>query len=113
MRQFRRDAGSGTILALAVVALSVATLGVSQIVANNLLTGARLNAIADSAALSADDALRGLSTGYPCEVAEDIANENVVILDECRIVGFEAFVSLHVQSMGIVLNASARAGPSN
>jgi secretion/DNA translocation related TadE-like protein len=113
MRQFRRDAGSGTILALAVVALSVATLGVSQIVANNLLTGARLNAIADSAALSADDALRGLSTGYPCEVAEAIASENVVILDECRIVGFEAFVSLHVQSMGIVLNASARAGPSN
>jgi hypothetical protein len=37
----------------------------------------------------------------------------MVILDECRIVGFEAFVKMHVDSMGIVLNATARAGPSN
>lgn len=107
------DSGSGTILALAVVGLSVACLGISQTVALNLLAGARLNAVAELAALAADDSLRGLTTGYPCEIAEAIAKENVAILDECRIVGFEAFVSLHVQSMGIVLNASARAGPSS
>lgn len=113
MRPAIGEFGSGTILAMAVVALSVSCLGLSQIVAVNLLTEARLNAVAESAALSADDALRGLTTGYPCEVAKAIATENVVILDECRIVGFEAFVSLHVQSMGIVLSASARAGPSS
>ena len=104
--------GSGTILAVAVIGLSIACLGITQTIALNLLMGARLNAVADSAALSADDALRGLVTGYPCEVAASIAKENMAILDECRIVGFEAFVKLHVQSMGIVLNASARAGPS-
>jgi secretion/DNA translocation related TadE-like protein len=105
--------GSGTVLSLSVVFLSVACLGISQIVAGHLLTQARLQAVTDSAALAADDALRGLSTGFPCEIARGIATENMAILDECRIVGFEAFVSLHVQSMGIVLNASARAGPSS
>lgn len=108
-----RDHGSGTVLSLAVIGLSIACLGVSQTIAINLLSEARLHAAAESAALSADDALRGLITGYPCEIAKEIAAENMVILDECRIVGFEAFVKLHVDSMGIVLNATARAGPSS
>ena len=107
------EGGSGTVLSLAVISLSVLCLGVTQTIALNLLAGARLTAITDSAALSADDALRGLVTGYPCEIAKAIAAENVVILDECRIVGFEVFVKTHVQSMGIVLNATARAGPSS
>ncbi len=107
-----RETGSGTVLSLALIALSVSCLGITQTIALHLLSGARLNAIAESAALSADDALRGLTTGYPCEIAREIASENMVILDECRIVGFEAFVKLHVDSMGIVLNATARAGPS-
>jgi secretion/DNA translocation related TadE-like protein len=105
--------GSGTVLALSVVFVSVACLGVSQIVALQLLTQVRLNAVADAAALAADDALRGLTTGFPCEIAGAIAQENMANLNECRIVGFEAFVNLRVQSMGIVLNASARAGPSS
>ena len=107
------ETGSGTVLSLAVIALSVLCLGVTQTLALSLLSGARLTAITESVALSADDALRGLITGYPCEIAEEIAAENVVILDECRIVGFEVFVKTHVQSMGIVLNATARAGPSS
>lgn len=106
------DRGSGTVLSLAVIVLSISCLGITQTIALNLLAGARLNAVADAAALSADDALRGLITGYPCEIAKEIAAENMVILDECRIVGFEAFVKMHVDSMGIVLNATARAGPS-
>ena len=107
------EKGSGTILALGIIALSVSALVLTQTVASSLLAEARLSAIADSIAISADDALRGLDTGYPCEIARSIASENMVILDECRIVGFEAFVKLHVESMGIVLNASARAGPSS
>ena len=82
-------------------------------VADTFLRQERLQAVADSAALAADDALRGLTTGFPCDIATTIARENMVILDECRIVGFEAFVNLRSQGMGIVLNASARAGPSN
>ncbi|MFM6939620.1 MAG: Rv3654c family TadE-like protein [Rhodoluna sp.] len=107
------DRGSGTILALAVVMLSVACLGVVEVIAGNFLRQARLASVADSAALAADDALRGLTTGFPCDIAKAIARENMANLDECRIVGFEAFVNLQVQGIGIVLNASARAGPSN
>lgn len=107
-----RDSGSGTALALAVIGISISCFGVTQTIALHLLADARLNAITESAALSADDALRGLITGYPCDIAREIAVENMVILDECRIVGFETFVKMHVDSMGIVLNATARAGPS-
>lgn len=107
------DSGSGTIMAVAVIGLSVATFSLTQTIAQNLLADARLVATTEAAALAADDALRGLTTGFPCEIAKEIAAENVAILDECRIVGFEAFVKLHTQSMGIVLNASARAGPSS
>jgi secretion/DNA translocation related TadE-like protein len=109
----RFDRGSGTILALALIFSSIASFGFAQVVALEVLTQARLDAAADSAALAADDALRGLMVGYPCEIAKAVALENMANLDECRIVGFEAFVNLQVKSMGIVLNASARAGPSN
>ena len=109
----RLDRGSGTVLALAVIFTCIASFGVAQVVALEALTQARLDAAADSAALAADDALRGLTVGYPCEIAKAVALENMANLDECRIVGFEAFVNLQVKSMGIVLNASARAGPSN
>jgi hypothetical protein len=110
--KFEREHGAGTVLSLALMALSIACFALTQTVALQLLSGARLTAITESAALSADDALRGLITGYPCEIASEIAVENMVILDECRIVGFEAFIKMHVESMGIVLNATARAGPS-
>ena len=113
MGESRGDAGSGTIMAIALIGLCLACFGLSQTIALNLLADARLVAATEAAALSADDSLRGLITGYPCEIAKTIAAENVAILDECRIVGFEAFVKLHTQSMGIVLNASARAGPSS
>ena len=109
----RNDRGAGTILALAIMGLSVASLGVTEMVVDNFLGQERLQAFADSAVIAAEDALRGLTTGYPCDIARAIATENMVNLDECRIVGFEAFVNLRSQGMGIVLNASARAGPSN
>ena len=107
------DSGSGTLLALSVIFACIASFALASVIALEVLTQARLDAAADSAALAADDALRGLTVGYPCEIAEAVALENMAILDECRIVGFEAFVKLHVESMGIVLNASARAGPSS
>ena len=113
MFAFAGQRGSGTILVFSVLALSVGCLALSQAAVASIIAQVRLNAAADSAALTADDALRGLITGYPCEIAKEIALDNMAILDECRIVGFEAFVKLHIQTMGIVLNASARAGPSN
>ena len=112
MNLYRGESGSGTILAVAVIGLSLATFGISQAIAMNLLTEARLVATAEAAALSADDALRGLITGYPCEIAQEIASTNMAFLDECRIVGLEVMISAHLDGLGIVLTAKARAGPS-
>lgn len=104
--------GAGTVLALAVVSLSVTLLLVSQSLAFNLLSNLRLQATADSIAVAATDSLRGLSLGFPCEVAEQMSVVNMVNLVECRIVGLEVFVTVHSDAVGIVLIAKARAGPS-
>lgn len=108
----RAETGSGTVLALSVVLLSVSLLGLSQTLAFSLLSHLRLQAAADSISVAAADSLRGLSPGYPCEVAQKISASNMVNLDECRIVGFEVFITVHSELVGIVLIAKARAGPS-
>lgn len=107
------ERGSGTMLMLAVIGASLAALGATQVAVSNLIGAARLQATVERAALTADDALRGLTTGYPCDLVKEVAGQNMANLVECRIVGFEAFVKLRVQGIGIVLNASARAGPSS
>jgi secretion/DNA translocation related TadE-like protein len=112
LRLFRSDRGAGTILALAVVSLSVSLLIVSQAQAFNLLADLRLQATADSIAVAAADSLRGLSLGLPCEIAEQMSAANMANLVECRIVGLEVFITVHSDAVGIVLIAKARAGPS-
>jgi secretion/DNA translocation related TadE-like protein len=108
----RGENGAGTILALAVVSLSVTLLIISQAQAFNLLANLRLQAVADSIAIAAADSLRGLSLGFPCEVAEEMSAANMANLVECRIVGLEVFITVHSGAVGIVLIAKARAGPS-
>ena len=111
-RPNENENGAGTVLALAVVSLAVTLLMVSQSLAFNLLSNLRLQATADSIAVAAADSLRGLSLGFPCEVAEQISVANMVNLAECRIVGLEVFITVHSDAVGIVLIAKARAGPS-
>ena len=111
-RPCESENGAGTVLALAVVSLAVTLLIVSQSLAFNLLSHLRLQATSDSIAVAAADSLRGLSLGFPCEVAEQISVANMVNLVECRIVGLEVFITVHSDAVGIVLIAKARAGPS-
>lgn len=106
------DAGSGTILSFAAIALAISVFLLSQTLAFNLIQHRRLEATVDSMAIGAADALRGLNTGFPCPTATQIGLINGVRLDTCRIVGFEAFISAHLQGVGVVLSAQALAGPS-
>ncbi|CAB4629228.1 unannotated protein [freshwater metagenome] len=108
----RNDAGAGTMLALG---LLIATLGIfsaGSFISFQLLANTRLQATTDSIALASADALRGVSSGYPCIVAKDIAVNNQLVLERCRIVGFEVFIETSVKQAGIVQTARARAGPS-
>lgn len=78
----------------------------------HLLVNTRLQATTETMALAATDALRGVSSGYPCIVAKDIAVNNQLVLERCRIVGFEVFIETSLELMGVVHKAQARAGPS-
>ena len=69
----------------------------------------RLQVVADSASMAAANALNGYSTGFPCEAARAVININMFKLEECRIVGFDAFIRISTQTLGMVHFASARA----
>jgi hypothetical protein len=77
----------------------------------HLLVNTRLQATTETIALAATDALRGVSSGYPCIVAKDIATNSQLVLERCRIVGFEVFIETSFKSLGLVHKARARAGP--
>jgi hypothetical protein len=77
----------------------------------HLLVNTRLQATTEAIALAATDALRGVSSGYPCIVAKDIATNSQLVLERCRIVGFEVFIETSFKSLGLVHKARARAGP--
>lgn len=93
--------GAGTVVALGLVAAIVGITLVMFNVSNRVIQQARVNALADIAAVAAADALRGLVAGYPCEVARELAP-----VTSCVII--ENDVLLEVASEG--LKARARAG---
>lgn len=99
-------------MSLAVLSISVGLFGATQILAQQLYQSERLQVLADEIALTAVDALRGLTIGYPCELAAQIAQENMVKLDECRIVGFDVTITVSAKSIGMVHFASATATTS-
>ena len=109
--ELRANSGSGTVLGLALVALALAGLVSSNLAVYRLFAAEKLQAQADQIALAAADSLRGLATGYPCEVADQFAHMYMVKIAFCRIVGFECFLRLQSDRYGIQLEATARAGP--
>lgn len=105
------DLGSGTILGLALVALSLTGLVSSNLAVYRLFAAEKLQAQADQIAIAAADSARGLITGYPCETARQFAHMYMVKIAFCRIVEFECFLRLQSDRFGIQLEATARAGP--
>ena len=75
-----------------------------------MLAFTRIQARTESFSLAAADALKGVSSGNPCIVAKDIASDSQIVLERCRIVGFEVFIETSVETFGFVLTARARSG---
>ena len=111
VRAMKNDRGAGTILAISILIIFFALFAASSLVSMQLLGFTRLQATTDSIALASADALRGVSTGNPCIVAKDIARNSQVVLERCRIVGFEVFIETSLETLGLVHEARARAGP--
>ena len=106
------DRGAGTILALSVLIFIFGLFTVAAVFGTQMLAFTRVQATTETIALAAADALRGVSSGNPCIVAKDIASDSQIVLERCRIVGFEVFIETSVETFGFVLSARARAGPS-
>ena len=107
----RNDRGAGAILAISILIVFFSLFAASSLVSTQILGFSRLQATTNSIALAAADALRGVSTGNPCIVAKDIARNSQLVLERCRIVGFEVFIETNMEALGIVHKARARAGP--
>ena len=116
----RPEEGSGTVLALAIIAallvLTVVIAGLIGVVSANR----RASAAADLSALAAADAYRGLTEGDPCAVAAELAERHGAHLESCtfpeRPETVEVTVAVPVAGpMGMLgpARARARAGAEN
>ena len=93
------ELGSGTVLAVGLIGLLVATLGVLQIPMRQLVLQARAQTAADQAAIAGADALRGLSVGIPCDVARLTVIQNQATIAVCRVVGNSVYVSVRTNPL--------------
>ncbi len=105
----RSNSGSGTILGLGVVLALLAVLVGSNLAVSRLFAAQKLQVQAEQIAVAVADSVRGLTTGYPCEVADQFAHMYMVKIAFCRIVDFECFLRLRSEQFDLV--ADARAGP--
>ncbi len=104
------DSGSGSILGLGIILTLLVIIGLGIRVQAENLAVARLQAVTEGAALAAEDALRGLTVGFPCETADQIVREFGATLEECHKVGSDIYISVSQQVLGIVHRVKARAG---
>jgi secretion/DNA translocation related TadE-like protein len=105
------DRGSGSILGFGIISAVLAIMTMSLAVSAQSLAIARLQTQTDNAALAAEDVLRGLAIGYPCETAEQIVQGFGGTLETCHIVSSDIYISVRQQVMGIVHRVHARAAP--
>jgi len=109
-----RERGSGTVLAagLALVVLMAAVL--VMLLAQSAVQASRAASAADLAALAGADALRGISAGEPCTVANDVASRHAARVLSC-VAGpgqtLEVRTELQERSMLGAATGRARAGP--
>ena len=108
----KAETGSGTILAIALITASIGVFALTQSIIRTEIEHHRLNVRVEAIALAAADSLRGLATGYPCEVAGKMAQRLEISLDKCRVEAFEVEVESHKEVLGIRLFSKARAGAS-
>lgn len=106
------DSGSGTILGLGVIFMVLGIMTISLGFTTQSLAIARLQAQTDNAAIAAEDVLRGLAIGFPCETAEEIVQGFGGTLEQCHKVNLDLYIRVRSEVLGIVQRVHARATPS-
>jgi secretion/DNA translocation related TadE-like protein len=106
-----RDAGSGSLLAVAILGATIGSLALSMPLLIGLGIHQSVTAAADAAALAGADVAAGIYPGSPCVVAASVAAANRARLDGCRVDGLVVTVRTNAEFLGLPLAASAKAGP--
>ena len=107
----RGERGSGTVVAVALLA-AVILVGTAVIVAAQAAVVARrAAAAADAAALAAADTALGIVPGVPCETARRVAQADGAALTGCHLSGTTARVEVRSSTPFGHIGARARAGP--
>lgn len=105
------DRGSGTVLAIGIVAALV-TLTVVALPLSMAFAGRHaIAAAADAAALAGADVAVGLAPGYPCVEARRVAVANGATLAACDVDGLIVTVAASGTALGIPVTMRATAGP--
>lgn len=106
----KSDKGSGSVLGLGLIFGILGIITTGLVVCNQSLEKTRLQAVSDSAALAAEDVLRGLATGYPCETAKNFVESFGGRLEACHIVKLDLYISVYQEDLGIVHRVKSHAG---
>ena len=106
------DLGAGTVLGLGLIFMVLGIMTISLGFTTKSLAIARLQAQTDNAAIAAEDVLRGLAIGFPCETAEEIVQGFGGTLEQCHKVNLDLYISVRSEVLGIVQRVHARATPS-
>lgn len=107
----RGEAGSGSVLGVAVIAATIAVASLMIPVIRALAAVGHGWAAADASALAAADVAVGIQPGVPCESAAAVAASNGARLDGCVVDGVVVTVSVEVAVLGFGLSVRATAGP--
>lgn len=77
------ERGSGTVLAAGLALVVITAMAMMLLLAQSAVMASRAAAAADLAALAGADALRGLTSGAPCDVAAEVAARHDAVLTGC------------------------------
>ena len=110
-RVVTNDRGAGSVLAVAIVASTVALTAMFIPFYRGLQLRHVLSGAADAVALAAADVAVGISPGFPCDVAAEVAAANAASLSSCTVDGLVVTVSVSRPFFGILATAFATAGP--
>lgn len=111
-RRVLRDQGSGSILAVAIVAAMLGLIALSTPLYAVLSAKQRAASAADASALAAASVALGIVPGIPCAAAASLATANRASLTRCEVDGAIVTVRLSVPILGFDVSATATAGPA-
>jgi secretion/DNA translocation related TadE-like protein len=105
------DRGSGSILAVVIVAAMFGVLAVSTPLYVVLTAKQAAAGAADAAALAAATVAAGIVPGAPCAAAASLATANGASLTRCEPDGAVVTVRVGIRILGFDVPATATAGP--